>query len=241
MARTVETPKQLGDVQKQSQADKLPDLDESKDKASKPKEGSLAQVDPQMGRAIELMGNQSIIDALSTADMQKPANAMVRTAMMEEMTRRVGPFEAELALQNATPKGKRATDEAPHRPAESAWHLFEAEMSLPKELIPQEILDFELDRDTSEFTLTMRSPTQMEFGGHNVTYNDVVTGLLTPGKMERLEGVRIKQGSTTGAVERFDASGTTLWIFTQEEVIEVDLAAASGAAAAADAEPETVL
>ena len=202
------------------QEEALPELDLGRDQ-----EVSMGRtpVGPETLHQIKAMESDTLATALAGADLQTPANDHVRAAFMDELVRRLGPEDAKRRIARDRSTTERSSDIRPSRPSDHARKLIKDEYRLPPELIPLDCLDFELDRYSGEFSLTLRSPAERKVGDQTFAYEAEVHGLLFVGKMERLEGLRHKQGHFTTKIDGFTASGRRLWMPTPSKIIDVHL------------------
>ena len=61
-------------------------------------------------------------------------------------------------------------------------------------LLPDNVATLDADTDSGRFTLTLTHEVRSVFGGYKVRFQKTISGLLTHGSIQELEGVQAKKG-----------------------------------------------
>jgi hypothetical protein len=202
---------------------------EGQEKARKgPEPEGLAEaregLSPQQARVIEATGNDQLKRALQSPDMAKPANAPVRSKILQVLVDREGReavdrFLAEVERKRQPEDGEDGQKE--DEPArDRAIKAVEAR-GLPRNLIPTATVGFELDQASGKFTLTLSGPMQFDVDGKTIKFDKEIRGVATAAGLEKVEGIKGKSGWFTASVQAIHAEGDELVIVTSLKTVRV--------------------
>ncbi len=180
-------------------------------------------LDPQQAQAIEAMSADQLKRALQEPDLEKPANAGVKSKVVEVLTARVGQSEVDRLLAEAAElRAGQAQKASPDHPWMRAVQVWES-VGLNANLVPYSADEFEYDEDSLRFSLGTGASIRFEREGRTIEFSEKIEGYVGTNGVERLEGIKVKHGWTTEAVKAIYVEGADVVMQLETEHVRLCL------------------